>query len=107
VEPNSTYRVAFWAKVLSGAGHVRSNFYDGPRYDFPQVPIDLTSDGEWHQYEVLLTTGEFPRSAHPALRLWAIGGVQQVSIDDISVEPAAGEAARPAPEARVGAMESL
>ena len=107
LEPKSTYRVTFWAKVASGKGYVRLNFYRGADYDFPQVGVDLESDGDWHRYEVVLETGEFPASVHPALRVWGIARAQRVYIDDVAIEPAGGGAVRPAPSVHVGAMETL
>ena len=97
VEPDSRYRVSFWAKTLEGDGLVRINFYGGPKFDFQQVPVDLVDDGRWHRYEVEVPTGAFPEGVSPYFRLWAIGRPQKVLVDDITVEPVRP----PAPPLRV------
>jgi len=85
--PNRRYLLRFWAKVLEGEGLLRANFYAGPKYDFPQMPIPLIKDGNWHRYEVVLTTGDFPAEAQPHLRLWVMDKQQKVLLDDIECVP--------------------
>ena len=99
LEPNTRYRVRFWAKTVSGQGFVRVNFYAGQGCDFPQVPVELTSDGQWHPYEVEVTTGRFERAdmgrsvfapsgvVMPSLRIFSIERRQRTFVDDISLEP--------------------
>ncbi len=89
LRPNGRYKVSFYAKVLEGEGYVRTNFYE-EGYDFLQVGIPLINDGEWHRYEVELTTGDFPPSVQPYFRLWAIEKPQVVLIDDVEVTPLQG-----------------
>jgi len=87
VAPNSKYKVSFYAKVLEGKGLLRTNFYWDQRYDFEQIVVPLINDGQWHQYEVEVPTGDFPPNIHPYFRLWAIGSPQVVLVDDVEVVP--------------------
>ena len=87
VEPNSRYKLSFYAKVLEGKGLLKANFYWNEKYDFEQIAIPLINDGEWHKYEVEVPTGFFPSEIHPFFRLWAIGSPQVVLVDDVEVSP--------------------
>lgn len=86
LHPNSSYRVSFWAKTTSPGAAVRCNFYAGAAYDFPQTAIDLAPDGQWHQYETILPTGDFPWGVRPALRFWVMDHPQVVWLDDVAVQ---------------------
>jgi len=93
LEPNSKYKLTFWARCTSEKGRLNTNLYWGHGYDFLHVPVDLPGDGQWHRYEVELRTGGYPPPTRkifarpsrifPALRLWCIGFEQVVDVDDV------------------------
>lgn len=97
VEPGSQYRVSFWVRTATPGAAVRTNFYSGATYDFPQVAIPLQSDGQWRRYQQVLPTGQFPAGVRPALRLWVLGKPQVVWVDDVDVEPVKVAAPPPVP----------
>jgi len=84
--PKARYRLTFWARTTMAGLAVRTNFYVDARYDFPQLGIPLTADGEWREYQTELPTGDFPVSVQPHLRLWLIDQAGTVFIDDVKVE---------------------
>lgn len=86
VAPQAHYRLKFWARTSTPGLSVRANFYVDARYDFPQLPVALIPDGAWHEYAVTLTTGDFPPSLQPVLRLWLIDQAGTVDVDDVRVE---------------------
>ena len=100
ITPNTRYLLTFWAKTVSGRGLVRCNLYGGQSYDFPQVAVEVTSDGDWHKYEVVVESGEFvkfdarqsafasPDAVIPALRVWTLGERQRTYVDDVSLREA-------------------
>ena len=94
--PGSEYRLSFRARAAGSGATLASNVYADSTYDFPQVHTPLTSDGEWHTYELRLQTGDFPPEVSPALRLWTMAGPHRVVVDDVELEragaPAAAEA---------------
>jgi hypothetical protein len=103
LEPNTTYKLTFWARCLSEKGFVLANLYWGPGYDFSQVKTELQPDGKWRRYEVDLPTGNFPlppapgqeekkvfvqpSRIFPALRLWSRDIEQVVHVDDVCLTP--------------------
>jgi hypothetical protein len=84
--PQARYRLTFWGRTSTPGLAVRANFYVDARYDFPQIPTALTADGEWHEYTVILPTGDFPLSVQPILRLWLIDQAGAVDVDNVTVE---------------------
>lgn len=105
VRPQSQYRVTFWAKTTSPQAVIRTNYYQGPSYDFPQFGVPLTADGQWHPYEQILPTGSFPASVVPMLRFWVLDTPQAVILDDVEVTPL--EVGTPVePPVTVGQMEA-
>lgn len=86
LQPKGSYRVSFWARTESPGAEVRTNFYSGASYDFPQTAVDLAPDGQWHQYEAVLPTGPFPWGVRPALRFWVMDRPQIVWLDDVEVQ---------------------
>ena len=100
ITPNTRYLLTFWAKTVSGRGLVRCNLYGGQGYDFPQVAVEVASDGDWHEYEVLIESGQFvkfdarrsafasPNVVIPALRIWTLGERQRTYVDDVSLREA-------------------
>lgn len=87
LQPNSRYRVSFWAKSESARAQVRTNIYADGKYDFPQYAIPVNTGGQWRQFSTILTTGAFPPNINPALRLWVLGDEQVVYVDDVELVP--------------------
>jgi len=84
--PNSTYRVAFWARTGAEGAFINLNFYAGAAYDFLHVGVAPAADGQWHRYEVEVPTGDFPATVHPDLRIWVYHLTGPVWIDDVEVQ---------------------
>ena len=93
--PVSTYVLQFYAKTQTSGAGLRTNFYADAKYDFPQVPVRLQADGQWHRYATRIQTRQFPPTVRPHFRLWLIGRPMQVAIDDLSLTPTTSEAAGP------------
>ncbi|HID08166.1 MAG TPA: hypothetical protein EYP10_13590, partial [Armatimonadetes bacterium] len=86
VAPNVRYSVRFKARVAysaDGKPFVRTNFFANRRYDFTQIQVDLKPDGKWHQYEVEVPTGAFPKDVRPFFRIWILSKPQEILIDDV------------------------
>ncbi|MBM3473908.1 MAG: hypothetical protein FJX75_11615 [Armatimonadetes bacterium] len=97
--PNAVYEVTYWAKCTSGDGEVHTNFYSTePGCDFRHVISPVPTDGEWHQIQAEVTTGDFPardqqtgvfarnRGVAPALRLWTYRKAQTTYVDQVEVK---------------------
>jgi hypothetical protein len=107
VEPNAQYRGTFWARTESGEGLLRTNFFASASYDFKQIEVRVPGDGEWHRFEVMLPTGEFPAGVAPAFRIWAIEKQQVTYVDDVSVEALTAGPPRPEARATAGPVEQI
>jgi len=97
VLPETTYKLTFWARSNVPDLKLMANFYAlGGEYDFPQMVIPMTGDGVWHPYEISLTTGDFSPGVRPALRIWLLGQVGDVLVDDVALQLVGtqGESAR-------------
>jgi hypothetical protein len=103
VRPNTTYAVRLWAKTQTPGAFLMTNFFQAPPYDFQQIRIDLEADGQWHEYQAQVPTGEFPPTIRPVSRIWIIGKAQTVWIDDVTARPMIAEVSGPA--VTVGALE--
>ncbi|MBI3923425.1 MAG: hypothetical protein HY318_18535, partial [Armatimonadetes bacterium] len=87
VRPKTAYRVTYWAKTLKGSPDVRVNFFNGPTFDFEQVPYGVPPDGKWHRFECTLSGHDFPPGTPLAFRIWTLSGNCAVLIDDVEVAP--------------------
>lgn len=85
IVPEGLYRLRLWAKTDVPGLKLHANLYASGKFDFPHVSLPLSGDGAWHRYELYLTTGEFPPSIRPALRLWLAGQVGDVMVDDVEL----------------------
>jgi|GEM_PF-761220 len=96
IQPNTRYKISFWAKAPTGPATVMVNFYAGGSYDFQQIPVKVEQGDEWKYYEITVPTGKFPKGAKggrffaspaviPCLRIWVLGEPQEVYIDDVGV----------------------
>ena len=93
LDPNTRYKLTFWARCLSEKGLLHTNLYRGRGHDFEQIRTELPGDGKWHRYTVRLRTGQYPPPGKgvfappsrifPALRLWCLGMDQVVHVDDV------------------------
>ncbi len=103
LQPNAKYRARLWAKTRTVGAYLMMNFYQGEPYDFPQIRVNLKADGQWHEYEAQVPTGDFPSAAHPRFRVWVINKAQLVWVDDVTVQPLTARS--PGPMVTVGAVE--
>jgi len=99
LEPNTVYKLTFWARCMSGDGLLNTDLYWGPGYDYAGATVKLPTDGKWHRYEVETSTGDFPPPSppgkvfvepsriFPSLRLWCINKEQVVHVDDVCLTP--------------------
>jgi hypothetical protein len=67
----------------------------------------VPGDGEWHRFEVMLPTGEFPAGVAPAFRIWAIEKQLVTYVDDVSVEALTAGPPRPEARATAGPVEQI
>jgi len=86
LEPNSKYRVTFWAKSTDPRAAIRTNLYINGEMDFPQIGIPIAANGQWARYTTVLETGAFPLNLNPALRFWVLGDEQIVHLDDVEMQ---------------------
>jgi hypothetical protein len=84
--PEESYRVKLWARTETQGARLNINFYAGPEYDFRHVVVELDADGQWHEYEMTVPTGQFPVTVRPALRVWVYHHPGPVWIDDLALE---------------------
>jgi len=88
VQPETEYRLSFWARTQTQGASVRANFYSGPQYDFGQEAVPLAADGQWHRCEATVRAGRFPPSVRPVFRLWVLGRPQVIDVDDLELTSA-------------------
>lgn len=88
---NSKYKISIEAAKNGGNGIVYCNIYGNKNYDFPQTNFTCNSLN-WSQYEVFVTTKNFPKSISMIFRIWRSSkGTGSILIRKISVELIDGE----------------
>jgi len=103
VQPREQYRLKLWARTETPGAALKINFYASGEYDFSQMTQEVPSDGQWHQYEVSVPTGDFPAGVYPALRVWVYYHPGPVWVDDLQLETKAPQPA----DARALTVEAL